>query len=527
MSNVPIIILREGTEETREREARTQNINAMVAIAETVKSTLGPKGMDKMIVDSLGDTTITNDGAIILDKLDVEHVAAVMMVNLAKSIDTDIGDGTTAGVIFAAALLSNALELIEQDIHPKHISHGYKLASDKALKILEEITEKISIDNDVALKNAAMTAMNSKEIASLKAFFADLALKAVKQISDGDDETFSKLESIKIVKVPGKSLKDSELINGLYIKKEKLNPTMPDILKDVKIAVIRRKLDVVKTEFDAQIRISNPEDIQKFLDQEDKILQDYMKVFKDLGVKLIINNQDISDKFAAYLAKEGIAAIKSLGDSDMKAVIKAVDAQRVDDIAGLSEADLGYAELVKFEKLGDDEYCLLSGCKNPKAVSILLKGGLEKILDTAEIALNDVLSVIAKIMDTKTVVAGGGAVYVELAKRLRTYANEISGKESLAVSSFALACEEIPKTLIRNAGLEEIENITELRAAHKTDADKWMGIDTITNTIGNNWDKGIIEPTQLIIHIIKSSAELANLILRVDRIISAKSSGGP
>ena len=526
MSNVPIIILREGTEETREREARTQNINAMVAIAETVKSTLGPKGMDKMIVDSLGDVTITNDGAEILGKLDVEHVAAVMMVNLAKSIDTDIGDGTTAAVVFAAALLKNALELIEQGIHPKHISYGYKLASDKALEILEKITERISIDDDAVLKNAAMTAMNSKEIASLKEFFADLALKAVKQISEG--ETFSKLESIKIVKAPGKSLSDSELINGVYIKKEKLNPTMPDILKDVKIAVIRRKLDVVKTEFDAQIRISNPADIQKFLDQEDKILQDYLKVFKDLEVKMIINNQDISDKFAAYLAREGIAAIKSLGDSDMKAVIKAVDAQRVDDIAGLSEADLGYAELVKFEKLGGDEYCLLSGCKNPKAVSILLKGGLDKILDTAEIALNDVLSVIAKIIDTKMVVAGGGAVYVELAKKLRTYANEISGKESLAVSSFALACEEIPKTLIRNAGLEEIENITELRAAHKTDADKWIGIDTITNTIGNNWEKGIIEPTQLISRIIKSSAELANLILRVDRIISAKSSsGGP
>ena len=354
MSNVPIIILREGTEETREREARTQNINAMVAIAETVKSTLGPKGMDKMIVDSLGDVMITNDGAKILDKLDIEHVAAQMMVNLAKSIDTDIGDGTTAAVVFAAALLDNALELIEQGIHPKHISYGYKLASDRSLKILEEITERISIDDDVVLRNAAMTAMNSKEIASLKEFFADLALKAVKQISD--DETFSKLDSIKIVKSPGKSLKDSELINGLYIKKEKINLTMPDILKDVKIAVIRRKLDVVKTEFDAQIRISNPADIQKFLDQEDKILQDYMKVFKDLGVKLIINNQDISDKFAAYLAKEGIAAIKSLGDGDMKAVIKAVDAQRVDDIAGLSEADLGYAELVKFEKLGDDDY---------------------------------------------------------------------------------------------------------------------------------------------------------------------------
>jgi len=523
MSNVPIIILREGTEETGEREARKQNIHAMVAIAETVKSTLGPKGMDKMLVDSLGDTTITNDGAEILKALDVEHVAAVMMVNLAKSIDTEIGDGTTAAVIFASTLLNNALELIEQSIHPKHISHGYKLAADKAIEIIKDIAVKISSDDDNILKNAAITSMNSKDLSTLKEFFAELALNAVKQVKG--ENTFTKIGDIRIVKIPGKSLSDSELINGVYLKKEKVNPTMPDVLKDVKIAVIRRKLDVVKTEFDAQIRITNPADIQKFLDSEDKILQDFLKVFKDLGVNFIVNNQDISDKFGAYLAREGISAIKSLGDDDIKSVLKAVGAKRVDDIAELKEEDLGYAEVVKFEKLGDDDYTIFTGCKDPKAISILLRGGLEKVLNTAEITLNDVLSVIAKLIDTKTVVAGGGAVYIELAKMMKAYATEISGKESLAVSAFALSLEEIPITLIRNAGLDEIEKITELRAAHNTDADKWIGIDTITNTIGNNWEKGIVEPAELIIHIIKSSSELATLILRVDRIISARSSG--
>lgn len=524
MTSVPIIILKEGTEETSERQARKQNINAMIAIAETVRSTLGPKGMDKMIVDSLGDTIITNDGAEILQKLDIENVAAIMMVNVAKSIDTDIGDGTTAAVIFAAELLSNALELIEQTIHPKHITHGYKLATDKAVAIVRDIAYKISVEgDDEIIKNAAMTAMNSKEIATLKEFFADLALKAVKQI--GDANTFSKLGSIKIVKAPGKSLKDSELINGVYIQKEKVNPTMPDMLKNVKIAVIRKKLDVVKTEFDAQIQIFKPTDIQKFLDQEQKILQDLMKIFKDLKVNMVVNNQDISDKFGAYLAKEGIIAIKNLGDDDIKAVTKATGAKHVADLTGLSEDDLGYAELVKFEKLGKDEYTLFTGCKNPKSVSVLLKGGLEKIMSTAEISLNDVISVIAKIIDTKTVVAGGGAIYIELAKRLRTYANEISGKASLAVSAYALALEEIPKTLIRNAGLEEIEKMTELRAAHKSDEDKWIGIDTITNTIGDNFKKGIVEPAELIIHLLKSASELANLILRVDRIISARNAG--
>jgi len=524
--SVPIIILKEGTEEVKEREARQQNINAMLAIAETVKSSLGPKGMSKMVVSGMGDVTITNDGAEILKALDIENAAANMMVNLAKSIDQIIGDGTTTVVVFAAALLKNALELIEQEIHPQHITHGYRLAADKALNILNDIAEKVSKDNDEILMDAARTAMSPKDVSGIKDFFADLALKAVRFIADEDGSVFSKVGDIKIVKAPGKSLKDTELIRGVYIQKEKVNSGMPETIKDARIAVIRRKLDVKKTEFDAQIRISNPADIQRFLDQEDKILRNYMTIFKELGVNMVVNSQDISDKFGAYLAKEGIAGIKSLGESDIKAVLKAVGAQQVDDLTSLSESDLGYAEKIKFEKLDKDEYTIFSGCKNPKSVSILLKGGLEKILSTAEIALKDVLSVVATIIDTEKVVAGGGATYIELAKRLRAYANEISGKEQLAVSGFAMALEEIPKTLIRNAGLEEIEKMTELKAAHKTDKDKWIGIDTITNSIGNNFKKGIIEPEVLINHVIKSGTELATLILRVDRIINAKGAKG-
>ncbi|MBY9015891.1 MAG: thermosome subunit [Candidatus Lokiarchaeota archaeon] len=522
--SVPIIILKEGTEETREKEARMQNINAIMAITETVKSTLGPKGMNKMLVDSVGDVTITNDGAEILKLLDIDNVAANMMVNIAKSIDEDIGDGTTTVVIFSAALLGNALELIEQGIHPKPITHGYKLAADKALKILSEIATKISPDDDKILMDAARTAMNSKDIVGVKDYFAELTVKAIKHISGDDGNTFSKVGNVKIVKTPGKSLRDSELINGVYIEKEKVNSAMPEVIKNAKIAVIRRKLDVVKTEFDAQIRISNPADIQKFLDQEEKILIDYLKIFKDLGVNMIVNNKDISDKFGAYLAREGIAAVKSLSESDMKAVTKAIGANTVDDLHSLSEEDLGFAEYVKFEKIAKDEYVLFTGCKNPKSVSILLKGGLDKILSSAEITLNDVLSVVAKVMDTKEVVAGGGAIYIELAKKLREFANQISGKEQLAVNAFAIALEEIPKTLIKNAGLDEIENMTELRAAHKTEDDKWKGIDTITNEIGDNFEKGIIEPAALVKHVIKAGSELANLILRVDRIISAQGS---
>lgn len=522
MSNVPIIILKEGTEEVREKEARKQNINAMVAIAETVRSTLGPKGMSKMLVDSMGDVTITNDGAEILKNLDIENISANMMVNVAKSIDDDIGDGTTSAVIFSAALLNNALELMDQDIHPKPIIHGYKLAADKSLEIIKDISEKISDEDDEVLINIAKTAMNAKDISPLKDFFSDLALKAMKHIADDGGNTFSKVANVKIVKAPGKSLKETELINGVYVQKEKVNTMMPDMIKDAKIAVIRRKLDVKKTEFDAQVRISSPAEIQGFLDQEEKILLNYMKIFKDLGVNLVVNSSDISDKFGAFLARDGIAAIKNVGESDYKSILKAIGGNLVDDLNSLSEADLGFAEKVVFEKIGDDDYTLLSGCKNPKSVSILLKGGLDKILSTAEVSLNDVLSVIAKVMDTKTYVAGGGAIYMELAKQIRGYSNEIGGKEQLAVSAFALALEEIPKTLIKNAGLEEIEKLTELRAAHKTDADKWIGIDTIDSSLGDNLKKGIIEPAELLIHIIKSGSELANLILRIDRIISAK-----
>jgi len=520
MSRVPIIILKEGTEETQEKEARRQNVNGMLAIAETVRSTLGPKGMDKMLVDGMGDVTITNDGAEILKSLDIESVSANMMVNIAKATDDEIGDGTTSVVLFCAALLQNALELTEQDLHPKHITHGFKLATTKALEIVKEIAVKISKDDDKVLKNAAITAMNAKEIAPLKEYFADLSLKAVKQIAG--DKTFNNVSNIKIVKAPGKSLKDSEVIQGLYLEKSKASPVMPDVTKDVKIAVIRRKLDVNKTEFDAQIRISNPADIQKFLDQEDQILQDYMKIFKDLGIKMVVNNKEISDKFAGYLAKEGIVAIKSLSEDNIKAISKAIGANIVDDLTSLSQEDLGYAETVKFQKIDKDDYTLFLGCKNPKSVSIILKGGLKKILDSAEVSLHDVLCVIAKILDTQVVVAGGGAIYMELAKRLKEYANEVKGKEQLAVTAFALALEEIPRTLIKNAGLDEVEMITKLRAEHASDANKWIGIDTISNSIQDNFEKGIVEPAVLINHIIKTGSELANLILRVDRIISAK-----
>lgn len=525
MSNIPVLILREGTKEKGADEARKNNINAMLAVVDAVKSTLGPKGMSKMIVDSLGDSTITSDGAEILDQLDIEHVAAVMMVNLAKAIDKEVGDGTTSAVIFTGKLLENALELAEQQLHPKNIIKGYRLASQKAIELLKEIAQEVPAPDDTILKNAARTAMNAKDISIYEDHFSEIALNAVKQIAE--KTTYDKIDNIKIVKSPGKSQADSELITGLYVQKDKVNSAMPDELKDVKIAVIRRKLDVSKTEYTANIQISKAEDIQKFKDSEDKILTDYLKIFKDLGINMIVNNQDISDKFAGYLAREGIAAIKNLGESDIKAVLSATGAKRIDDLKALTEEDLGHAQEVFFEKVNKDTYTVFKGCPNPKSVTILVKGGLDKILDSAELALKDVFCVLAKILDTKKIVAGGGATYMELSKRLKDYANQIKGKEQLAAQAYALALEEIPRVLIENAGLSEIELMTELRAAHKSEADKWMGIDTLDGTIGNNFDKGIIEPAAILEHILKSGTELANIILRVDRIINSQGSELP
>ncbi|MFO8018439.1 MAG: thermosome subunit beta [Promethearchaeia archaeon] len=521
MSQVPILVLREGTEQKREKEARERNVKAMKAVAEAVRSTLGPKGMDKMIVDSLGDSTITNDGAEILKQLDIENVSANMMVNLAKSIDDEIGDGTTSAVIFTASLLEKALELTEQGIHPQSITRGYKKAATKAISIVDQIAETISEEDEEMLLNAAKTAMNSRGVFSFKDFFADLALEAVRIVKG--NKTLTDVNDIKLVKSPGKSLSDSELINGIYLKKGKEHMNMPDLITDAKIAVIRKKIKPGTGEYDANIKIQKPEDIQKFKDEEINMLKSYLKIFTDLGVDMVINSHDQADKFNAMLAKEGIVGIKNVGKDDIETVEKAVGAKLVDDVKNTSEEDLGYAQKVRFEEIGMDDYTIFEGCENPGSVTILLKGGLDNVLNTAEIAMHDVLSVLAHILDTKKVVAGGGATYIELSKKLKTYANEVSGKESLAINGFALALEEIPITLIRNAGLEEIERITELRAAHKTEEDKWIGIDTVADTIQNNLKYGLVEPAELPKSIIKSGNELATLILRIDRIIKSSS----
>jgi thermosome len=523
----PIIILKEGTEKTEKRDTLNRNVNAILAISEAVKTTYGPKGMSKMIVDPMGDIKITNDGFTILDSIDVENVSAKMAVDLSKVQNHKMGDGTTSIVVFAGELLKRCVELIEQGVHPSIIIKGLNSALNKTLEELGDIGEEVSSSDEKMLLNIVKTTLGTKSLAGMKDFFAKIVLDAIKIITDEDSDVYSKVEDIIVVKEQGKSLHESELINGIYIQKEKLHPGMQEVISDAKIAVIKKSLEIKKTEFGAEIQIHNPDDIQKFLDEEEKIMKGYAETFVKLGVNLVINENAIDDKVAAQLAKEGIAAIKSVKGSDAKAVAKAIGAKRADKIDDLTEDDLGFAGRIEFKKIGDNDYCCVTQCKTPKAASLLLRGGLEHSIDEAEVSLTSAIKVLAKLLDTKSVVGGGGACEMELAKRVREFAIKAGGKEQIAIQAFADAIEELPKTLVRNAGLDEINIIGELSAAHIKEGSKWFGIDITDNKIGDNYKKGIIEPTAVKEQLFKSATELSTLILRIDEMISAKQHGMP
>lgn len=522
----PIIILKEGTEESGKRNALKANVNAIIAVSEAIKSTYGPKGMDKMIVEPLGDITITNDGFTILDSIDIENASAKMAVDLSKVQNDKMGDGTTSVVIFAGDLLRRALELIERGVHPSIIIKGFNLALKRTLKEFKEIGQEISEDDEKSLINAVKTTLNTKSISGLSEHFAKIILDSIRIIKD-EGEIFNKVENIGIIKEKGKSLQESELINGIYIQKEKINVGMPDIINDAKIAVIKQSLEVKKTEFGAEIQIYKPEDIQKFVDQETDILKGYAEIFSNLGVNLVINENSIDDKVADYLNQVGIAAIKSVKSSDAKAIVKATGAKKLQKIDDLTEDDLGFAGRVEFTKLGENDYCLITKCKNPKAATLLLRGGLEHSINEAEIAVKSAIKVLAKLMDTKSIVGGGGAFEMELAKRIRDFAIKSGGKEQIAIQAYADAIEELPKTLVRNAGMDEIDVIGEISAAHSKLGNEFIGIDISDGKIGDNLKKGIIEPTVIKTQLFKGATELAILILRIDNIISSKKMEAP
>lgn len=523
----PIFILPEGTQRTTGRNAQRNNIMAAKLVAETVRTTLGPKGMDKMIVDSLGDITVTNDGVTILEEMQIEHPAAKMLVEIAKTQENEVGDGTTTAVVLAGELLKEAENLLEKEIHPTVIARGYRLAAEKALEILNEIAENIKENDMSSLKKIAMTAMTGKGAEAAKEHLADLAVKGVTQILDKENgKILIDKEHIKLEKKVGGSVENSELVQGIVLDKERVHPQMPRAVHNAKIALVDSAIEIKDTEIDAKIQITDPRQMQAFIDQEEQMLKNMVEKITASGATAIFCQKGIDDIAQHYLAKKGVYAARRIKKSDMEALSRATGASIVTNLDDLSPADLGKAGVIEEVKVGDEEMTYVRDCKNPKAVTIFIRGGTEHVVDEVKRAMEDAIGDISAAIRSGKVVAGAGAPEIELAKRLRNYAESLSGREQLAVNAFANAMEVIPRTLAENAGLDPIDVLAELKAAHDK-KQKWAGIDVFTGKVMDAWNKGVLEPLKIKTQAVSSASEVAVMILRIDDVIAGSSKGGP
>ncbi|MCW3977797.1 MAG: thermosome subunit beta [Candidatus Bathyarchaeota archaeon] len=521
-SGQSVLVLKEGTSRSKGKEAQKNNIMAAKVIAEAIRSTLGPRGMDKMLVDSLGDITITNDGASILDEIDVQHPAAKMIVEVAKTQDDMVGDGTTTAVVLSGELLKKAEELLNENIHPTLVVSGYRKAAQKALEVLDKISKNVDLNDKETLKKVARTAMGSKAVGSAREHFADIAIDAVGQIAEKrGDKWVVDIDNVQIIKKAGKSLQDTDLVNGVILDKEVVHSGMPKSVKKAQIALVNTPLEVKKTEVSAEIRIRDPTQITAFLNQETSMLKKMVAKIKKAKANVLICQKGIDDMAQHFLAKEGILAVRRAKESDMEKLSRATAGKVITNLDDLKPEDLGYAELVEERKIGDDKMVFVEGCKNPKSVSILIRAGLERMVDEAERVMHDALSVVADVFEKNKVVVGGGAVETEVAKQLREYAAQIGGREQLAVEAFAKSLETIPKTLAENAGLEQIDIMVELRSAHEKHRGHLVGVDVFTGKVANMQNKGVIEPLTVKEQAIKSASEAASMILRIDDVISS------
>ena len=518
----PVLILKEGTGRSRGKEAQRNNIMAARIIAEAVKTTLGPRGMDKMLISGMGDIKITNDGAAILKEIDVEHPAAKMIVEVAKTQDDMVGDGTTTAVILAGELLGKAETLLDQNIHPTMIVSGYRKAFQKAEEILQKIGIPVDIEDRKTLRKVAVTAMASKVMGEAREHLANIAVDAVKQIVEqrGEKNT-ADIDNIQIIKKEGKSLADTELIQGIILDKEVVHPGMPTRVEKAKIALITAALEVKKTEISAEIRIRDPTQMKAFLDQETRMLKDMVEKVKKAGANVLICQKGIDDLAQHLLAKEGIMGTRRVKESDMEKLAKATGGRIINNLDDLKAKDLGEAGLVEERKIGDDKMVFVEKCKDPKSVSVVIRAGLEKMIDEAERAIHDALSVVADVIEHNKVVAGGGAVEAEIAKELRDYATKVGGREQLAIEAFADSAEAIPETLAENAGLNTIDILVDLRSAHQKKKGYTMGVDVFSGDITNMLEKGVIEPVRVKQQALKSAAEVASMVLRIDDVIAA------
>ncbi|ASJ01587.1 thermosome subunit beta [Thermococcus gorgonarius] len=521
LAGQPVVILPEGTQRYVGRDAQRLNILAARIIAETVRTTLGPKGMDKMLVDSLGDIVITNDGATILDEMDIQHPAAKMMVEVAKTQDKEAGDGTTTAVVIAGELLRKAEELLDQNIHPSIIIKGYALAAEKAQEILDSIAKDVDVEDVETLKKAAMTAITGKAAEEEREYLAEIAVEAVRQVAEKVDGKYKvDLDNIKFEKKEGGAVSDTQLIKGVVIDKEVVHPGMPKRVENAKIALINEALEVKETETDAEIRITSPEQLQAFLEQEERMLKEMVDKIKEVGANVVFVQKGIDDLAQHYLAKYGIMAVRRVKKSDMEKLAKATGAKIVTNIRDLTPEDLGEAELVEQRKVAGENMIFVEGCKNPKAVTILIRGGTEHVVDEVERALEDAVKVVKDIIEDGKIVAAGGAPEIELAIRLDEYAKEVGGKEQLAIEAFAEALKVIPRTLAENAGLDPIETLVKVIAAHK-EKGPTIGVDVFEGEPADMMERGVIAPVRVPKQAIKSASEAAIMILRIDDVIAA------
>jgi thermosome len=521
LSGQPVIILKEGTSRTRGRAAQRNNVAAAKIVAEIVKTTLGPKGMDKILVDSIGDVVVTNDGATILEKMDVEHPAAKMIIEVAKTQDKMVGDGTTTAVVLAGELLRKAEELLDQKIHPSTVITGYRRALQVALKRLEEVARPVSLDDRETLRKIVKTALGSKSLGFATDHIADLAIDAVLSVvREVNGKRKADKDDIQIVKKIGKSLLESQVVKGIIVDKEVVHPAMPKTVKQAKIALIDAPFEIEKTEFSAEIRIRSPELMKQFLDEEHRILQEMVDKVASVGANVVFCQKGIDDAAQFFLAKRGILAVRRVKRSDMEKLEKATGGRIVTNFEDLEPKDLGYAELVEERKIGEDRMVFVEGCKDPKAVSVLIRAGLERQLDEAERSLNDAIMNVINIVDDSRFVPGGGAVEVELAKAIREEASKYPGKEQMAMLAFAEALEIIPKTLAENAGLDPIDIMTALRNKHAENGISY-GINLMTGKVDDMFQVGVIEPLKVKVQALKSSFEASAMILRIDDVIAA------
>jgi thermosome len=524
--NGPVLVLKESALQEKGRDAQKNNIMAAKMVCDIVKSSLGPRGLDKMLVDSLGDVTITNDGATILKEIDAQHPAAKMMIEISKTIDTEVGDGTTSSVIFAGTLLAKAEELLKKDVHSSVIIEGFQAASEKALEILSEISKKVNPNDREILLKISSTSMESKLISEDSESLSKIVVDSIMSITETSDNKSSvDLDNLKVEKKAGGSIQDTALIKGIVLDKEVVHSGMPTKIQQAKIALLNTAMEIEKTEMSAEIRINDPTQMQMFLEEENRMIKTMVDKIHAIGANVVICQKGIDDMAQHFLSKHGILAVRRVKESDMTKLAKATGGRITSNIDDISEKDLGSANLVQQKKVESDKWVFIEGCKNPQSVTLLIRGGSQRVVDEVDRSIHDALMVVKDVIEKPEIVAGGGAPEAVLASFLKDWSERFEGRQQLAINKFAEALEVIPLTIAENAGMDPIDTMVQLRAK-QSEGKKWSGIDAKEGKVTDMLSKNIVEPVVVKEQIIKSATEAASMILRIDDVIAISGGSG-